>query len=303
MRRIANRSILGPALIAAVLLFVAHLAPAAEKNDTSIERMKKDIFFLAGDECEGRGVETKGINKAADHIAATFKELGLKPAMANDSYFQPFTIKGRSKLGAPNKFTVNGPLGQEILVQSPKQYNVSGSTGKGKASGDLAFAGYGITTPTYDDYKGLDVKGKIVIVFRQTPRAKNKLVPFPDSDRHAPLINKIENAQEHKAVGILFVNDRAMAAEDDPLPNFDYSAGQGGGSIPAFHVRRALIDQLLASSLKNLNDLETDIDRELKPRSFELKGTSATMEATIERPEIIAKNVIGILEGKGPLAN
>ena len=61
---------------------------------SSEERMKRDITFLASDECEGRGPGTKGIDKAADYIVEQFKEAGLKPGGVKGTWFQPFTIGG-----------------------------------------------------------------------------------------------------------------------------------------------------------------------------------------------------------------
>src|SRR5690349_5550284 len=82
----------------AALLFAVPLT-AAHAPSTSIARMKSDLPFIASAECEGRGPGTEGINKAADHIAAEFKKAGLKGAMPDGSFFQPFEIKGQARLG------------------------------------------------------------------------------------------------------------------------------------------------------------------------------------------------------------
>ena len=73
--------------------------------------MRKDVFFLASPECEGRGIDTKGIEKAADYVAEAFKAAGLKPAMKDGSYFQPFTVTTAAKLGEPVAATLTGPDG------------------------------------------------------------------------------------------------------------------------------------------------------------------------------------------------
>jgi Zn-dependent M28 family amino/carboxypeptidase len=299
MLRLTFPSRLLPLLAAALLAGSARAAEA----DASVTRMKKDLYFLASEECEGRGVETQGINKAADHIAATFKELGLKPALPDGTYFQPFGIPGAAKLGAPNSLVLKGPLGQEIAPPVTKQFSVSGLTGKGKASAPLVFVGYGITTDAYDDYKGIDAAGKIVVVLRRTPRFESKEAPFPDTQQHAALQTKVTNAETHKAAAIVFVSDRGSAGADDPLMPFDYARGGGAASVPTVHIKRALADRLLASLDTSVADVEKAIDADLKPRSSELKGWTATVETTVERKEIAAKNVIGVLEGKGPLAN
>src|SRR5512139_3834827 len=101
-----------PAVVLGVLIAAVHPAAAQKPfEDPVLERMRKDVFFLASPECEGRGVDTKGIDKAADYVAEAFKKAGLKPAMKNGSYFQPFSFVASAKLGEPNRLTLTGPGG------------------------------------------------------------------------------------------------------------------------------------------------------------------------------------------------
>jgi hypothetical protein len=291
-----------------ILLFLAGSpAQAAEKNACE-ERMRKDIFFLASDECEGRGVDTKGINLAADYIANEFKKAGLKPGGPDGSWFQPFPIRGSARLGTPNALALNGPLGQEIELKLDEHFAPLGLSSSGKAVAPLVFVGYGITTKdaAYDDYAGMDVAGKVVIMLRKTPRPGNTEAPF-DGDNNttdAALVTKMENAGKHEAAAVVFVNDTDSAKNQDTLMPFSYSArGASPASLPAVHVRRALADELLQSSLGvRLRDLEADIDRDLKPRSAPLTGWSARLEVNVNRSDIAAKNVVGVLEETGPKA-
>ena len=75
----------------AILGLFAPFAPSAEPADEILARMKKDIFFLAGPECNGRGVGTPGIDKAADYIAGLFKEFGVNGWKYDPSFIAPFT--------------------------------------------------------------------------------------------------------------------------------------------------------------------------------------------------------------------
>ena len=143
-------------------------------DDASLDRMKKDLNFLAGEECEGRGLKTNGINKAAVYIADEFKAAGLKSPFPDGSYFQPFTVKETFLEAGPHKLTLSGPDKRDIDLAFDKGFRVSGLSGKGVVGGSLVFAGYGISTPKYDDYKDLDVKNKIVVVLRQYPRVRAK---------------------------------------------------------------------------------------------------------------------------------
>ena len=83
-------------------LVVLARVSAGESNQESEARMRKDIDFLASPQCEGRGVNTAGINLAAQYIANEFQKAGLKPAAEDGSYFQPFTMPA-SKLMAELK--------------------------------------------------------------------------------------------------------------------------------------------------------------------------------------------------------
>ena len=118
--------------LAGLLIVLGAQAPAA--NLAVEARMRKDVTFLASDECEGRGITTKGINLAADYIAHEFKEAGLKPAGSEGSYFQPFTMRGPSKLGSPNTLVLKGPLGQRMELTQGEQFQVLGLSGSGKSS-------------------------------------------------------------------------------------------------------------------------------------------------------------------------
>src|SRR5260370_19117373 len=136
-------------------------APAAKEAVEA--RMRKDITFLASDECEGRGVTTKGINLAADYIANEVKQAGLKPAGTEGSYFQPFTMRGASKLGSPNTLVLRGPQGQQIELEQDEDFQVLGLSGSAKLTAPLVFARYVATAKDigYVDYKDIEVSGKV----------------------------------------------------------------------------------------------------------------------------------------------
>lgn len=282
-------------------------------------RMKKNLFFLAAPEGEGRGPLTKGLDRAADHIAAQFKELGLKPLGKDGSYFQPFTTRGANFDGlstlefkSPNGGTTAFVFGPRL---KPDDASLVGLSGSGKATGPLVFAGYGISPAkekegAYDDYKDLNVEKKVVMVLRDGPRANRKDDGFdtPNARRVAVSLNeKIGNAQKRNAAAIIFVNDKVSSAEKDVIPSFSHLAtGNFGAKIPVFMVSRALANRLLKEGgLEGLTEKEEAIDKDLKAQSAELKGVTVTAEAKVTRgpTAIPLKNVVGVLEGSGPLAD
>jgi Zn-dependent M28 family amino/carboxypeptidase len=295
-----------------VLALIGFLALAGSRLESAdngaAARMGKDVTYLASDALEGRGVTTKGINLAADYIADEFKKAGLKPPTAAGSYFQPFTMHGYAHLDSPNSLRLRGPQGQEMELRLGTDFQILGLSAAGKVSAPLVFAGYGITSKEarYDDYQGLDVAGKIVVLLRKTPRFDNRHTPFagPMAAYYAALNTKVENAQKHQAAAVILVNDQETARNADTLMDFRYTAYADGGSLPALHLRRSVVDEWLQSSQGHgLKELEHDIDRDLTPRSGPLTGWTARLEASVSRPAIHVKNVVGVLEGLGPLAN
>jgi hypothetical protein len=306
------------ALLGAAVLIAAK-APAADtdaevakKNAASEARLKRDITFLASDECEGRGPMTKGFEKAADYVANEFKKAGLKPGNPDGSYFQPFTVPG-NVLEAPARLVIDRPTIQHLTLKEGVQFVPIGLSGSGKVSAPVVFAGYGLTvknsTVDYDDYAGLDVEGKVVVVLRDLPRGGDRkalgfgVLNFRSDP--ASLTAKLENAVKHKAAAVLVVNDADTAKTGDELFPYSYTA-MGSitqAQIPVLQVRRSVLQAMLqASALTDLRDLEQDIDRDLKPRSLELKGWNVDLEVSIKRGNVPLKNVVGVLEGNGPLA-
>jgi peptidase M28-like protein/PDZ domain-containing protein/PA domain-containing protein len=292
-------------LIVPLLLAAEKAAPAPSAERTASEaRLRRDITFLAADECEGRGPGTRGLDKAADYIADQFKKAGLKPAGADGSYFQPFTINA-SVLDKPAHISLTGPQGQTIAFKQGVQFWPMAWGGSGSDKAPVVFAGYGITSDKgkYDDYADVDVANKVVVLLRGSPQSG-------DSKRNqellsgAPFVKKIANAEKHEAAAILFVNDAATAHDGDDLLDFNYTAFlRGTGKIPAFHVRRAVLETMLPGSADTLTTLEKDINREMKPHSRELPGWTADLSVKMHRGKIHVKNIVGMLEGAGPLAD
>ncbi len=328
----------------------AEEARRPSKTEESEARLKRDIFFLASDECEGRGPTTDGLKKAGDYIASEFKKAGLKPGNPDGTYFQNFTTNG-AILEETAKLVLKGPDKKVIELKQGVQFNPLALGASGKLTDvPVVFAGYGITakskgrtdlTPNYDEYAGLDAAGKVVIVFRDIPRTGDTKQFSPDGTfrrQQGTLSSKLLRADEHKAAAVIYVNDPEMARTGDDLLDFNFTAiGQRSArtvegksvdvNIPAFLMKRELLGQMLQSADTTLAKVEAAIDEELKPqlteafgwlggatsrllpskelksRSTVLKGWTVSLELKMKRGKLPLRNVIGVLEGKGPLAN
>jgi hypothetical protein len=212
--RLAARSIV---FVAAGLLIVV-AATVRVPADTPVEsqsHLLNDIKYLASDELEGRGIGTKGLNKAADYIKEQFKEAGLDVTQVKGDAFQYFKMTTKAILGTPNTLKFVGPGGKTIELKRDVDFVPCSFGGGGKISGDLVFASYGLDEHDFRDFKGIDVKGKVVIVMRRNPgqvdeEPQEGPAPGPPGRRRASaadLRSKLSNAIAAGASAIIFLND------------------------------------------------------------------------------------------------
>jgi hypothetical protein len=286
-----------------VVVFAA-LAPALDR-ESAVARLRADVAFLASDACEGRGPGTAGIDKAADYAAAAFKAAGLKGGMRDGSYFQPFVIKGNPEIGTPNSLSVSLTSGPSRGQTLGTDFQPLGLSGSGLAEAPVVFVGYGASVPAahYDDFHGVDVAGKVVLMIRKLPRYGQDQHPFGDDQtiqQAASWAAKIDNPEQHKAAAVLVCND--AGEPDDALADLVRTGG-GAASIPAVQIKRAAADRMLRDGMgQTLADIEKAIDADLKSRSAALKGVTAKVQVTIVRKPVHVKNVVAVLDGAGPLA-
>lgn len=278
------------------------------------ERMKADVTFLAADARDGRAPGTAGIEAAAEYIADVFKGAGLKPAPGGKGYFQPFSISGRPTLGDKQSLVLGGPEGKTVNGEfrtdfTPLALGVGGSFDKVP----IVFAGYGITARDeglkldYDDYAGIDVKGKAVLLIRREPQQGDDASRFDGKKTtlYATFQHKATNAFQHGAVAVLMVNDLAgLGDHQDELLPFVGGGTEVYSNIPFVMMSRDFADKLLiAAGAPPLGRVEREIDHDLKPRSRELKGWTLGARIQIERHAIETKNVVGVIEGAGSHAD
>ncbi|MFO0908539.1 MAG: M28 family peptidase [Isosphaeraceae bacterium] len=274
-------------------------------------RLKSDISFLADDAREGRSPGSAGIEAAAAYISGVFQALGLKTAPGAQGYFQPFKISGQAKLNGTPELKFSGPNGADVAASREALCAAIGTSAR-VTSAPVVFAGYGITAKDgakkldYDDYAGIDAKGKAVLVIRRQPQQANDKGPFGGRthSEYATFRHKATNAYQHGA--LLLVNDAFTVKDgkDDPLVGLLQAGSDANSTIPVVMIKREVADKLLAAAGEpSLKDLESRIDADLKPQSRELKGWTAAATADIERTSIETRNVVGVLEGAGPLAD
>ena len=288
------------AILFALLAFayVSRAAPAATPS-ADPQRFLNDIKALTTPAMEGRGAGSKGLTRAEHLIEKRYKSLGLEPAGAN-SYLQPFTVITGAQLKGKNSFAVlTGDRKMELKAKQdfvPFSFSASGS-----AHGSLVFAGYGISADEfhYDDYAGIDVKDKIVVVLRYEPPSFGEKSGNQGMTQHSQLVTKAINARNHGAKALVLANGKLGDGEEDLLTRFGSVSGPENAGIIFLQVKNAVAEGWLKAAGKSLAEVQEQINASSKPASFALAGDqTASVTVSIRTTRATVNNVLAYLPGK-----
>lgn len=305
--------------IAAVFVFSASLAGASgSTRSRSIgkadsDRLRTHVEYLASDELGGRLVGTDGITQAEEYIAGQFDDLGLESMLGADGRFQNFVLH-RTVFSADESLLVVADTG---FSGSPGvNFRAFRYSAAGRVTAPAVFAGFGITAPyaDYDDYQGLDVKGKIAIVLRGEPDTSDPASPFfgESETNHATFWAKSENAFSHGAVGVIIINENGRPERREsflvspsysvlmpngrPVPNSAPRLGEG--FLVAF-ASRAVVDGIAAAWTLTGLQAELRIEEGTTPAELELPQVTIELAlgAADESGSVPVRNVVGVLHG------
>jgi len=285
-------------------------------DSDALKRVSHDIKFMASDELGGRKPGTPGIQMCQDFIVAEFKKAGVQP-LDNGTYLQAVSVPGpRRIVKAEATLALKGPDGQSIALQLGENYQQLSTVRKStNVSGDLVFAGYGISAKEhlYDDFQNIDLEGKVLVLLRMEPQQQdvNSVFNGNKNTSHSSGQRKAKLARDNGAVGVLIVNDGVTApdTESDELMDTDRF---GKTLCPIAHVKRSVVDGILkqqplidptGEKLHSLKAVEALIDSNLESISQPIRGWSAEMTAKFGMSTITTNNIIGVVEGEGPHAN
>jgi len=195
------------------------LPQAARAAAASIdsEKIRAHVRFLALDLLEGRGPGTRGDALAAEYIATQFALAGLKPAGENGSYFQRVPLYAVHTIEDKTKFSLVSAKGAPVELAYSTEIVSKDQTGQATADIDapIVFVGYGIHAPEYnwDDYAGVDVKGKIaLIIVNEPPSNDAKFFKGKALTYYGRWTYKYEEAARRGAVGVLIIHRTDLAS-------------------------------------------------------------------------------------------
>jgi Zn-dependent M28 family amino/carboxypeptidase len=277
----------------------AEIKIVAPPGPIAVPALLTHVSFLAGDSLYGRAGGSVHEHQAAEYIRGQFLRYGLLPAVPG--YLQPFPFVARVDMGPGNALTASRSDREETVRLMPdKDFRPLGYSTSGTAEGTLVFAGYGITSedPAYDDYTGLDVTGKVVMILRYSPDGTN---PHGAFGAHSPLRKKVLTAREKGAAAVLFVTG-PEDDDEDLLMKLRYDRAGGDAGLPVVHLTRSAADQLLAAEHLMIAELQKEINTTRMPLSHELSGVLVAVASDVVPREAESHNVLASLPGTGPLA-
>jgi len=284
-----------PLLLAA--FFLAAASTPVPQADPA--RYLADVKVLASPEMEGRGAGTKGIERAKQLIEKRYKALGLQPAGVR-GYEQPFTVITGARLKSDNNLLVESADGKKELNINSDFVPFSFSSSE-QVTAHVVFVGYGATADEfhYDDYAGIDVKDKVVVLLRYEPSGFAEKSGHQGLTQHSQLIAKAINARNHGAKAVIVVNGKLGDGEEDLLTRFGSVSGPENIGIVFAQVKNAVADCWLQSSGKSLKDVQEQINSSTKPASFELPDSlRLSLHIDIETTRAVVHNVLAWLPGQ-----
>lgn len=266
--------------------------------DISAKEIQQSINYLASEKLEGRFTGSEGAGLAAGFIKNNFEKIGLKP-LFNGSYIQEFPFIASLKLTNNNslEFVLNN---FEMKPKLETEFITAPFSGKAEVSGELVFAGYGISAPDikYDDYAGLDVKGKTVVILRYNPEGDN---PHSDFEKFSAYRYKAKTAREKGAAAVIFVTGFFPKDDVDKLMNLRYDGAGGEASLGIVQVKRSILNELFKAEGLNLEEFQKKIDETKTPASFVFKNAKVSLSTEVKEVIEDGQNVGGYIEGNDPV--
>ena len=264
------------------------------------------IRVLASDELGGRGNGSAGLERAADYIAARFEAAGLRPGGPDGSWFQPFELTAGLTIGEGNTLSLHTGATSIGLSLGESYYPLAASPAD-EASANrtdlravpLVFAGYGISAPEldYDDYDGLDVRGKVALIFSHEPQENQRDSRLNGRRplRATTLRSKAREASSRGALALLVVSDPTHRVDQANYQHFAIVSDAEDHRIPVLRVDRQRMTPLLREW--SLDDVAAMIDQDLMPRSRPLTGATVNYTQHLSLNRRTVRNVVGILDG------
>lgn len=260
-------------------------------NENAAEQLRKYVRYLASDELQGRKTGKPGDSLASEFIHGELLKDGLIPLSGNG--FQRFRVTDKIINGPNNRLEINS----RSLVPE-KDFAPFAFSQNAGFSGKVVFVGYGFSINAdslkWNDYAGMDVKGKIALMFRADPEIDKNLSPFMKYSRDR---DKALQARDMGATAVLLVSGKLF----DPEDKFESLAlGEQSVGIPVFRISRSVADEILKTKQETADNLEKLLNEKRSPYSFET-GVEISGQSDVVQTTIPTRNVEMLIPGTDPV--
>ena len=287
--------------IAVSCLFAS--APASSQTATS-SRTRTQVETLASDKFEGRLTGSPGEKLAADYIISELKRIGAKPLPGMTDFRMPFTFTAGSKDGGTTLTVTKDAGGAQTFTGAATVQALSFSDTV-EATGRVVFAGYGLVVPEaqnfgYDSYAGLEVKDKIVVVFRYFPEDADQKTRAILA-RYADLRYKAQAARQRGAKGMIVITGPNSPNAGTVVP-MSFDTAIAGSGIAAASVSGEAFAPIMAAAGKSLDAVQKEFDSgNPHVAGFAIPGITVTLKANVIRQQQTGNNVVAYLPATTPL--
>lgn len=304
------------------LLFLFSQGVAGQKKGLeSIQKseLKLHMDILASDELQGRATGEPGLLIAARYLAAHAEKTGLKSAESAEHYFQYYTILERAYDWENSSIGISTSSGESEKVDQPFFIFPALRENQFEVQGEVVFAGYGVKNEenNYDDFENIDLKDKIVLIMDRAPLNEDGTVCL-----FGEKYMEMQNFQ-YKMQEIALQGPKAILLVFDPKSGYEHIGDRNPGivnylsksrtlkkeeTLPArdmpgpkmllIHVEHA--NQLIASTGKSLEQIQNEIDANVKPQSFLVEDVKCKIKVSMADEELEVPNIFGYIEGSDP---
>jgi len=306
------------------------------------------LGFLSSDLMEGRDTASRGYQIASSFVAALFAKWGIQPAgdipsppvrrsffetpsprePGEKSFFQKVLMKEYHEQQTVLTLKKTSDLHtKEITYEDEAGFKVFCRENL-TLTGGVVFVGFGLDEKSlgFNEYRGLDVQGKFVLMFDGLPRSGRQDSPFQQGklkEKYQPRrrsmggFSKTRLAREKGALGVILIDDSVLEDQLDPLYPDDerpiipgerrsMSLLRESGDMPWNRILTVKASEEIAQQVLSLHtsrklmEIRDEIEKELRPGSFAVRGVQLTFSNRIRYRIIQSRNVLGILEGSDP---
>ncbi len=265
----------------------------------SMTNLKSIVYNLSSKAMQGRLTGSEQEKSYSDEVAKLFKKWGLTSAPNSKNYISHFDFLSNVELGENNKLTLNG---KPLLLGTdwnPVSFSSSGTLD----NTSVVFAGYGMIAPStekfpeYNSYKGLNVKGKWVLVFRDIPNDIAGEFRY-HLNIYSRIQHKVTVAKNEGAKGLILVSGPRTAYKQK-LPKFRFEGSMSDSSLPVINVNDSVADEILKLSGRNLESIQKSLDDGSFQEGFEIEKSSLTSSIDLKPIRSTGHNALALLTVPG----